>query len=76
MDDLKQQNDDFKTRVAEMETTILNGKEKYGTLLKVRCFKPWINILITLNRSIKHLGKLRIFSIEILTNLRFYLNTH
>ena len=35
MDDLKQQNDDFKTRVAEMETTILNGKEKYGTLLKV-----------------------------------------
>lgn len=36
MDDLKVQNDEMKSKLTEMDDTLNAGKEKYGTLLKVR----------------------------------------
>ena len=36
MDDLKAQNVEMKSKLAEMDETLNTGKEKYSTLLKVK----------------------------------------
>ena len=60
MDDLVQQRDDYKTRVAELETTVLSDEEKCGTLLKV----SKNIILIKYTSMIAYVFKLRVHLIS------------